>query len=632
MAVVIPALKSCEKHMNAGEKKVASLLWSKLDNSLVWYDCPQGERRRYPDFIILDKNRGLLFLEVKDWKPETIYSMNPHMWEITTGSGIKRVAHPLEQARQATFQVLNALEKDKRLQHHDGHYRGRLVFPYGWGTVFTRISRQQISQIIKDESTRQRLLPDNQVLYSDDLSSRRDNADFQQQLWQMLGANFPCTMRDEQAQRIRWYLFPEIRVEVQRGLFDPLPPPLPTIAGASSIDNVPVPSAPDVIRTMDLRQEQLARNLGEGHRVIHGVAGSGKTMILIYRCVYLANILNRPILVLCYNITLAAYLRSTLEHRGVGKNVEVKNIHSWCAEQRDKFKLPKLTAKPNSDEYYNEMVESVSLAMDEGHIPSRQYGAVLIDEGHDFKAAWLKMIPKLICEETNLLLLLYDDAQSIYKKRNALNFSLKSVGINAAGRTSILKLNYRNSREILDFSWNLVRSHITQAEDSTGIPLIEPKSANISGPIPIVYQAANRNEEMLRAISFLKLWKARGLDWNEMAVLYPSTQAGKNMAERLQQVGIPFIHLNDRPTKNSYHAHENKLPLMTIHSSKGLEFSAVIILDATYLPSYITVDDAIRLLYVGLTRARERLVVAFHQQNELGKSLLNALPATTAAA
>ena len=41
-------------------------------------------------------------------------------------------------------------------------------------------------------------------------------------------------------------------------------------------------------RVMDLQQEQLARSMGEGHRVIHGVAGSGKTMILGYRAQYLA--------------------------------------------------------------------------------------------------------------------------------------------------------------------------------------------------------------------------------------------------------------------------------------------------------------------------------------------------------
>lgn len=40
------------------------------------------------------------------------------------------------------------------------------------------------------------------------------------------------------------------------------------------------------IKIMDIQQEILARNIGDGHRVIHGVAGSGKTMILLFRCLY----------------------------------------------------------------------------------------------------------------------------------------------------------------------------------------------------------------------------------------------------------------------------------------------------------------------------------------------------------
>ena len=59
---------------------------------------------------------------------------------------------------------------------------------------------------------------------------------------------------------------------------------------------------PDIMRVMDLQQEQLARSLGDGHRVIHGVAGSGKTMILGYRAEYLAKThtpTSKPIFILC---------------------------------------------------------------------------------------------------------------------------------------------------------------------------------------------------------------------------------------------------------------------------------------------------------------------------------------------
>jgi hypothetical protein len=74
------------------------------------------------------------------------------------------------------------------------------------------------------------------------------------------------------------------------------------------------------MRVMDLQQEQLARSLGDGHRVIHGVAGSGKTMILGYRAEYLAKAStasSKPILVLCFNEPLGVKLHSVMQAKGL---------------------------------------------------------------------------------------------------------------------------------------------------------------------------------------------------------------------------------------------------------------------------------------------------------------------------
>ncbi|MDR8378654.1 restriction endonuclease, partial [Acinetobacter baumannii] len=81
-----------------------------------------------------------------------------------------------------------------------------------------------------------------------------------------------------------------------------------------------------------------------------------------------------------------------------------------------------------------------------------QYSAVLIDEGHDFKQDWLKILSGMVDSETNYLLFLYDDAQSIYQKKSSLDFTLSSVGIKAQGRTTILDINYRNTQQILHFA------------------------------------------------------------------------------------------------------------------------------------------------------------------------------------
>ena len=113
------------------------------------------------------------------------------------------------------------------------------------------------------------------------------------------------------------------------------------------------------------------------------------------------------------------------------------------------YNLPRPSFSGN---YVQELVKSVINAVDCGEIPSAQYGAVMIDEGHDFEQSWLKLIVGMVDPETNNFLLLYDDAQSIYNKKSQLDFTLSSVGISARGRTTILKLNYRNTGQILNFA------------------------------------------------------------------------------------------------------------------------------------------------------------------------------------
>jgi len=68
MAKLFPVLSSI-KGMTSGERRFASRLETHLeDDYLCWYDVPVGPVRAHPDFIILNPRRGILVLEVKDWK------------------------------------------------------------------------------------------------------------------------------------------------------------------------------------------------------------------------------------------------------------------------------------------------------------------------------------------------------------------------------------------------------------------------------------------------------------------------------------------------------------------------------------------------------------------------------------
>ena len=166
MADLIPSLSSCLPRMQAGEKRFARRLGSHLeDDYLCWYETGVGFRPRYTDFAILHPMRGLLLLEVKDWNPETIRAANPDSFELLTQSGLKTVQNPLKQARTCAYLLAKQLEQDPQLVHHGGEHSGQLILPYGYGVVFSSISRRQFESMELD-----RVIPVTQTICKDEMS------------------------------------------------------------------------------------------------------------------------------------------------------------------------------------------------------------------------------------------------------------------------------------------------------------------------------------------------------------------------------------------------------------------------------------------------------------------------------
>tara|TARA_Y100001963_G_scaffold140299_1_gene207161 strand:- start:938 stop:1792 length:855 start_codon:yes stop_codon:yes gene_type:complete len=274
MATVIPNLNTL-RNMTPGERRLGQRLETLLeDDYTVWYDIPLGRQRRYPDFIVLHPARGLLFLEVKDWKPDTLRRLTPTHADIYTPTGLKTVSNPLEQARQYGLVAINRLQRDDHLKQTDGPFKGRLYLPWGYGVVFPNITRKQWNQMIGD-AEQDLVLPPHRLICKDEMVATVDPEAFQEQLWGMFEYAFGDKLTLPQIDRIRWQLFPEIRINApQQTLFDE--PEEGEDQYQSTAANEPI--IPDIVRVMDLQQEQLARSMGEGHRVIHGVASSGKTL------------------------------------------------------------------------------------------------------------------------------------------------------------------------------------------------------------------------------------------------------------------------------------------------------------------------------------------------------------------
>lgn len=519
---------------------------------------------------------------------------------LITAAGLKTVSNPLEQARQCAYLLVNRLQKYPQLVVPSGCFQGNLICPYGYGVILSNITRKQF-----EDSDLGEVLPEHQTLCKNEMLENVDPETFQERLWGMFNVQFSRPMTLPQIDRIRWHLFPEIRINAgeQSSLFP---------APKDDSENL----LPDIMKVMDMQQESLARSMGEGHRVIHGVAGSGKTLILGYRCLYLAKLLHKPILVLCYNITLAARLRELMEERGINDKVCVYHFHDWCGEQLRTYHIDR--PKPG-DDYIQQLVETVISSVEKGVIPKGQYGAVMIDEGHDFEPEWLQLVVNIVDPETDSILLLYDDAQSIYNQKGAINFSLSSVGIQAQGRTTILKLNYRNTDEILDFAYRFASQYFKSADkDEDHVPLVEPQSAGRHGPSPFI-KVLDTYEEEGRYIAYLfqQLHDERGMQWSDMCVTYYNHWMGEILHQCFTAENIPCQWLKDSQTKKAFKPSGNYVKLMTMHSSKGLEFPMVAVFGIGYMPGKHAdpVTEA-KLLYVAMTRATENLLLTSHRESE----------------
>jgi hypothetical protein len=592
MATLIPSVGTCASRMTRGERRVAERLEDKLDDDyLVWYDVPVGPHRAHPDFVVLHPHRGLLILEVKDWRLETIRHATPQTWEILAHGEPKTVINPIEQARHHAHQVVDALSRDRQLVLHEGRHQGALCFPWSYGVVFTHLTRRQFTASQLD-----RAIEPHRVVCADEMTETADAEAFQGRLWAMFPVQGRGSLSLPQIDRVRWILFPEVRVSTQLGLFQD------GEAHGDAADAVP-----QLLRVMDLQQEQLARSLGDGHRVIHGVAGSGKTMILGYRAEQLAQAATaaKPVLVLCYNEPLAAKLATVMEAKGLAGRVMVRNFHKWCRQQLVAYGQPLPAQGPGM---FDAMVDHVIRGVERRHIPSGQYQAVLIDEGHDFQPEWLKLVAQMVDPATNSLLLLYDDAQSIYERKRTRQFSFRSVGIQAQGRTTILKINYRNTQQVLQTAHFIAGDLLkTEERDDDGIPLLQPMSCGRHGHPPLIVRLPTLRDETWKIADLLSAAHEQGTPWGDMAILCRRHAVMEACASALRQRRLPH---EVRKASGGYHPRADTIKIMTMHASKGLEFPVVALPGVGMMPEPGEAEaDEARLFYVAATRATDTLIV-----------------------
>ena len=134
-----------------------------------------------------------------------------------------------------------------------GRHAGGYAFPFCHIAVLSNINRSQIEREAQELTF---LFPPGTTITRDELATW--DALEPQALLARLKACFDP-----------WWAFPKLtpaQIDIFRSVIHP-----EVVIRASETD----------LAVLDLRQERNARALGDGHRIVYGVAGSGKTVLLM---------------------------------------------------------------------------------------------------------------------------------------------------------------------------------------------------------------------------------------------------------------------------------------------------------------------------------------------------------------
>lgn len=623
-----------------GEQLVCHLMQKLPQEQFFCYAEPRIDnatvRSRYPDFVIVWRERGVICVEVKDWK----HIVGGDQRDVRIKKDGKDVVHrnPYNTARDYTFHLKEKLEQRRELlaRHHGGE---TLSFPVEPLVVLTHQDLTTLAWL-----QREGLFPENGVMCSDDLVSVET---FHRAL-----------------QKIRWTFKPS------RLLTDAQ---IRTIQHTLSIVEVRAKSASEAhlgakCGSLIPEQDRIiwspipVREGGISTILVRGVVGSGKTIVLTKKADLLSEL--RPdlkILVTTFNNDLADDLKAHTKNRRIrvcqifdlireilGDNypraVEYRGQwdpranKSWCQDNEGLFNLPPdfvsleisrrkdleliLDVQYRNDlrkrdadlleseidelcvaydlyvdfqrenqsqgEHWQDYEDTVRMAITgiHGHKYHRYFDIIMVDEGQDFSPNMFDLIRSMI-KPGGLLFVCDDPLQSMWRR-----FDLSDRGLQNA-RIEVLKLPLRTTREIADAAQSLFE--LIPAIRTDDVNEIYPAQTDhlVSGDRPQLISYCNKDEERRQILQHIE----------QQRLICP--------ADAIAVITPYFDKLWHKDLNGSgiYYGNFNLI--------KGLEFQTVFIaqLDKIFESEWnkriIMRRWLYRRLFVAMTRARKSLYLSF---------------------
>ena len=578
-----------------GEKEFYFRLKNKLsDEYHVWHNFHLHQTGSEIDFLIFHPFDGLFIIEVKDWNIDQIIEMNDRDVVLQKGHKSQVYKNPITQVKKYSHYIRNNLSKIDCLIHKHGHHKGNLVLPVNYGVVLSNIHYNEILSLGK-----QNFLPQNKILDKELVSGMGyTDKDYEMALKALIDVHFDFCLEPHQWNAIMAFLGTPVLVDENdeiQGVFDE-------------------------------NQEMLVKYKIGSQILIEGPAGSGKSLVLIKRAIFIQQ--SHPdwkVGVFCYNVVMANFLKKLLENEDPDSEIIVSHFHG----------------------------------IGKAGIRKGTLNAVLVDEGQDINIKQLELISNLLDAPDSPVTIFYDNRQSLYESED-IHQMLSDCGFNIEYSKELVRQQrslqivialafYEKIKnpdkdikdvvaESLSVSERFFKGYSSQTLSvSSGTKRFfspdqnQPRSiADELGRRLIVSKAYDLNDILNNFIDFVKeKVETDDVTYNDFLIIYPKrffhwhypSAIKKNLSKhkipfRIIDSGtpgkigyfgdLPDFEIIEEGDNRNEDLNDNVVKAMTINQSKGIDAKYVAIMGFDGL-NVLENDPrkAAELAYVGLTRAKE---------------------------
>ena len=395
-------------------------------------------------------------------------------------------------------------------------------------------------------------------------------------------------------------------------------------------------------KALSLTEEQinLVNELEYGSELLLAGAGSGKTVLLAARAFRVAKLFeDKKILLTCYNKSLSEYMDVYLDTAGMkARNLTCKTFHAFCRYLLESNNIP-LPRQEVHEEYFDALFEKAAVSLKDGKIHQR-YFAIFIDEIQDFKKEWIRFLYNLLENKKKFIFnICGDKTQDVRRIISDQGIPWNSKDLpDFESSKKILTQNFRSSPAINQYiklfnnqakkKFELLNLEISKDRDY----FLNSKSVKRGrSRIPEIITVSTYEQEIEDTIKAVKsLRNNHEIPYSDIAILFPFKKAYKYypyyyLTIALERENIPYTSLLERgDTLEGYH-NRSGVTVSTIHSSKGLDFRAVVLFGLAALrPTRISVTSRkedklqfqsnVQLLYTCLTRPEDYLKIVLHEK------------------